>query len=271
MKGVEALDRHKVEYNALILVSTANVEKPEEVYDYLTDLGIYYHQYIPCVEFDDSGAPLPYTISGEQWGEFLVGIYDRWAARDTRRVSIRDFDAILQHLVNGTYSMCVSGGYCANYFVVEYNGDVYPCDFFVEKSKRLGNIMTDSWGRLQSSSRYHAFARQKADWNEKCSSCRYLRFCSGDCLKQRFYGSRDADSLSWLCEGWERFYEHAVPGFEKLALEVLNEQQYSLPPSQRQVYQRLPGIKIGWNDPCYCGSGKKYRLCHGTAVGSKKK
>ncbi len=271
MKGVEALDRHKVEYNALILVSTANVTHPEEIYDYLVDMGINYHQYIPCVEFDDGGFPLPHTITGVQWGDFLNRIYDRWNRKDTRKVSIRDFDALLQLLVNGTYSMCVHGGYCASYFVVEYNGDIYPCDFFVEKSKRLGSIMTDPWGRLQSSSRYSVFAEQKANWNDKCSGCKYLRFCSGDCLKQRFYGTRQPEKLSWLCEGWEQFYDHTMHGFEQLAVGILNERQTANPPAQRQFFDRLPGIKIGWNDPCFCGSQKKYRLCHGAAGNKRKK
>ena len=268
MAGVAALNRHKVEYNALILVSTANVDRPDEVYDYLTDMGVLYHQYIPCVEFDGAGNPLPYTISGRQWGTFLTRIFERWISSDTRRVSIRDFDAILQHMVNGTYSMCVHGGYCASYFVVEFNGDVYPCDFFVEKSKRLGNVSKDTWEDLQRSPRYHSFAKQKSLWNEKCSKCAYLRFCSGDCLKQRFYGPREPQNLSWLCEGWEAFYARALPDFERLAVDILNERSQSTSP-QGQRFSRLPPLKIGWNDPCYCGSGKKYRLCHGTAVSNK--
>jgi preprotein translocase subunit SecA len=29
-----------------------------------------------------------------------------------------------------------------------------------------------------------------------------------------------------------------------------------------QTYQRI-GEKVGRNDPCHCGSGKKYKNCHG--------
>jgi uncharacterized protein len=265
INGVEALKRHNVEYNALVLVSTANVERPDEVYDYLLDLGINFQQYIPCVEFDAEGKPLPYTISAQQWGNFLSRIFNRWYAKDTRTVSIRDFDSILQLMVNGTYTMCVQGGYCASYFVVEYNGDIYPCDFFVERSKKLGNITSDTWGDLQGSVKYEKFASQKAEWNHKCRGCSYLRYCSGDCLKQRYYGNRNSGNLSWLCEGWEQFYSGSLSGFEKLAVTFLNEQQASNPQQQRRFFDRLPKVKIGWNDPCYCGSKKKYRLCHGTA------
>ncbi len=269
LRGIDALNRHNVQYNALVLVSSANVSQPEMVYDYLKDLGIYYHQYIPCVEFDAQGKPLPYTITGEQWGGFLIGIFEKWLATDTRVVSIRDFDAIIQLMVNGTYSMCVQGGYCNQYFVVEYNGDIYPCDFFVEKRTRLGNITKDSWDELVHSRRYHGFASLKSEWNENCSRCKYLRFCSGDCIKQRYHVSRDSTNLSRLCEGWKAFYERSIPDFERLSVDYLNGRQAEVPEFQRRVFTKPPPVRIGWNDPCYCGSGKKYRLCHGTAVSSK--
>ncbi len=269
MRGIETLHRHNVSYNALVLVNSANVEFPERVYDYLKSLGILYHQYIPCVEFDREGNPLPYTISGKQWGRFLKGIFEKWMAGDTRVVSIRDFDAILQHMVNGQYTMCVQGGYCDHYLVVEYNGDVYPCDFFVEKGTRLGNITRDGWKTLRESPRYRSFARCKADWNQNCAKCGFLRYCSGDCLKQRYRNSRDARNLSWLCEGWKDFYGRAIPEFERIAVAYMNERQLDLPPGQRRVYNRPPALSIGWNDPCYCGSGKKYRLCHGTVVSKR--
>lgn len=266
MKGVEALNRNKVEYNALVLVSSANVEHPETVYRYLTDLGINYHQYIPCVEFDEDGNPLPYTITGDQWGQFLNGIFNVWRERDTRTVSIRDFDAILGVMVNGSYTMCVQSGNCTSYFVVEYNGDIYPCDFFVEKGTKLGNVAHTSWRQAQQSSRYNKFGRQKSEWNHVCAECEYLRYCSGDCLKQRFYGSRDPGQISWLCRGWKRFYQHTLPEFEKLAVAFMNERQATQAQHLRKPITQIQRPKIGWNDPCFCGSGKKYRLCHGKAA-----
>ena len=33
----------------------------------------------------------------------------------------------------------------------------------------------------------------------------------------------------------------------------------SLPQSERA---RVSPVKLGRNDPCYCGSGKKYKKCH---------
>lgn len=258
LQGIGILKRHQVEFNALTLVNSANVGHGREVYQYLCDLGIYYHQYIPCVEFDRNGQVLPYSISGRQWGEFLGAVFDQWIASDTRKVSVRIFDAILNLMVAGEYQLCHMGGHCSQYFVVEHNGDVYPCDFFVDAEKKLGNIMENSWGQLLASEKYLTFGGQKAGWNSHCNECHYLLYCSGDCLKHRFYGGENPAQLSWLCEGWQSFFEHALPGFKKLAQEISIGQGHPA--------GNIPNISCGRNEPCFCGSGRKFKKCHGLSL-----
>jgi uncharacterized protein len=248
-----------VEYNILVLVSSANVDRAKEVYRYLVDMGEMYHQYIPCVEFDEKGGNLPYTISGAQWGDFLCEIFGQWLKGDTRRVSIRLFDSILTMLVDRYANVCSMDTNCCQYFVVEYNGDVYPCDFFVQKKLKLGNVMDDTWDNLLSSPLYMDFGKRKSRWNAQCRVCPWLRFCAGDCPKQRFYGIEEPKQLSHLCEGWQKFYETTLPEFEKLAQSIREQRARTNPISNPPV----PEVKPGRNDPCYCGSGKKYKYCHG--------
>lgn len=216
VKGIETLNRHKVEYNILTLVSTANVEEPKKVFHYLVDNGFLFHQYIPCVEFDGDGNPLPWTITGEQWGRFLCSIFDQWLGGFTEKVSIRYFDSLMRYLFNNTQVICTQGRNCRQYFVVEHNGDVYPCDFFVEKGRKLGNIMQDSWSRLGSSETYKNFGRMKSRWHKRCVTCPFLKFCAGDCLKHRLYANNGPETLSWLCEGQRMFFEHALPELRRL-------------------------------------------------------
>jgi uncharacterized protein len=217
IEGIETLRRHEVAFNTLTLVSSANVEYPEKVYRYLVDNGFYFHQYIPCVEFDEEGNPLPWTITGEQWGRFLSTLFDIWVEEHTEQVSVRYFDALLEYMVHNRQVMCTLGRNCRQYFVVEHNGDIYPCDFFVEKDKLLGNVFTDSWTKLANSPVYKTFGRMKSRWNEKCVHCPYLKYCAGDCLKHRLYNSGDPRTLSWLCRGREMFFEHALPRLHQLA------------------------------------------------------
>jgi uncharacterized protein len=224
LRGIECLKRNRVEFNALILVNSKNVKKAKKIYRYLCEKDIFYHQYIPCVEFDSNGQLMPFAITGKEWGDFLCEIFDQWFKKDVYKVSIRLFDSILTLMVNGIYNVCHMGRNCCQYFVVEYNGDVYPCDFFVEKELKLGNIIQNSWEELRKSSKYFNFGRQKTMWNNQCDKCEYLSYCSGCCLKHRFYPPRSKDNnprqLSWLCQGWKQFYRHTLSHFRDIALSI---------------------------------------------------
>lgn len=217
LEGIAALRRRRVEYNILTLVSQANVTRPETVYDYLCEQDVRFHQYIECVELDAHGALQPFAVTAAQWGEFLCRLFDHWFRHDTHRVSVRLFDTILAQLVDGVCNTCASGTSCDTYLVVEHNGDVYPCDFFVRPELRLGNLLEDEWEALQASDRYCAFAAAKTRWDAACAACPWLRFCHGDCPKNR---GGSPERLSLLCEGWRRFYAHALPRLEELAQEV---------------------------------------------------
>ena len=261
MQGIKRLEKYEVEFNILVLVNAANVKRARELYHYYLEHGFHFLQFIPCVEFDENDQPYSYAISGEEWGDFLCEIYDLWYQHDTRKVSIRLFDSMLNLMVDNIRNICLFGRNCCQYFVVENSGDIYPCDFFVTPELKLGNIMEDEWEDLQQSRVYLDFGRQKPFWNRQCDTCKYLHFCSGDCLKNRIYGSgSDPRRLSWLCSGWQQFYEHALPGLRKLAEKIRIER------AQAEVRQRrstLPGppVSVGRNDPCPCGSGKKYKKC----------
>lgn len=260
LQGLETLRRARVEYNVLVLVNRDNAQRPAEIYRYLLDLGVTFHQYIPCVELDQEGRLEPYSVDGALWGDFLLGILDEWVKGDVRRVSVRQFDSVLTMLVDGTPNVCHMGADCRQYFVVEHNGDVYPCDFFVEPGLRLGNIMSDGWDDLAASPKFRQFGQQKSRWNESCSSCPFVRLCAGDCLKHRLYADGDPSHLSLLCDGWKRFYGRALPVFEALASGIRRDRAAA---EQRRVRAVVAAGPVGRNEPCPCGSGRKYKHCCG--------
>jgi uncharacterized protein len=231
INGLECLKRNHVEFNILTLVSDINIKKGKEVYYYLRDMGFHYHQYIPCVELDPNGQPLPFTVTGEAWGNFLCEVYDEWVKHDTHAVSVRLFDSIIAYLVHGVHDNCQMGTNCSHYYVVEYNGDIYPCDFFVDPELKLGNIKKRSWEQLARSKTYLDFGKQKSDWHKQCKNCEYLSYCAGDCLKHRSCDRKNPHQLSLLCSGWKQFYKHTLPGFEKLAMGIRAERLH--PPLAR--------------------------------------
>ncbi len=216
LKGIERLRRYGAAYNILALVNDRTVNQPGEIYRYFKDRGFLHQQYVPCVEFDAAGRPLPCSITGRDWGSFLCAVFDRWIGEDTRRISIRLFDSILEYLVSGKRTSCAMGTDCRQYFVVEYDGTVYPCDFFVRDGLKLGNIMDGSWEGFLDSPVYRRFGLGKSEAGGECASCPWLPFCQGDCPKYR-QAAGGKRSSSVLCEGWKMFYAHALPRLERLA------------------------------------------------------
>ena len=225
LDGIDCLRRNKAEFNILTLVSAANVRHGKETYRYLRDQGFLFHQYIPCVEMDPAGNPLPFSISGREWGDFLCAVFDAWIKNDVRTVSVRLFDGALSCLTGGPPTLCHMDRQCAQYYVVEHNGDVYPCDFFVDPALKLGNIMTDSWETLARSPVRHRFMHMKSEWHPCCAKCRHLALCAGDCLKHRLQRGASPDRLSSLCAGWRQFYDHALKDLRQLAAVVEEERR----------------------------------------------
>jgi serine-type anaerobic sulfatase-maturating enzyme len=266
MRGLDVLKRHNVEHNVLTLVNSANVKHPLEVYAYLKSLGLNYHQYVECVEFDEKNELMPFAVKPEQWGEFLCQIFDEWYKNDARKVSVRLFDSILVKMVDKHANVCAMADDCRQYFVVENNGDVYPCDFFVTPELKLGNILNDDWKSLYESQLYVDFGERKSQRNDKCGQCPYLSLCAGCCQKNRPGHGSIPGQLSALCHGWEIFYQHTLPRFKILANEIIRErQEYQRQEMQNRAMaanqQRQP--QVAKNAPCPCGSGKKFKQCCG--------
>jgi uncharacterized protein len=217
MAGINRLRRAGVVHNVLALVTDANVRHPEKIYQYLVDHGIDFHQYIPCVEYGSNGTLVPYAIGGDAWGDFLCRIFRRWYPRDVNRVSVRLFDTLMGRLGGEEGLQCSMQPSCGGYAVVEHNGDVFPCDFQVDKELRLGNIMEESWEELLASARYAAFCARKRDFHSDCAACEFLDLCGADCVKYRGgQWKTSSQQRSVLCDGWKKFYTLAVPRLKEL-------------------------------------------------------
>lgn len=202
VRGIRALEAAGAEYNILCVVSRVNAARPAEVYHFLRDtFTTRCHQYIECT----SSA---LAVGAEEWGSFLVGLFDEWAARDSREISVRLFDSILSQMLQGEPTQCSFSDTCAHYLVVEHDGSVYPCDFYVTPELRLGNVATHTWEEMVASPAYRAFARRKEEaLPAKCRDCRHFAFCRGDCPRSR----------QSLCAGWLRFFDHALPRLAEMA------------------------------------------------------
>ena len=221
METCRKLARAGIPVNILVLVSQANVHAPRQLYDYLTRCGFNYIQFIPCVETDARGRRLDFSISAGQWGDFLLSIFNRWVERDTGHVSIRLFESILAKLVHGTAIDCYNSDACNRYLVVESNGDVYPCDFYVRPEHRLGNLLEQPFGEILEDGRYRMFSSAKRNYSANCTRCAFLDLCMGDCPKYRAGENASGERRSsLLCSGWKHFFEASIDRFRYLAASI---------------------------------------------------
>jgi uncharacterized protein len=214
MQTIELLKTNRVEFNILCVLSTANVGKPKEVYRFYRSLGIEHIQFIPLAEFDGLGNRLPFTITPEQYGRFMVEIFELWWP-ERRKVRIRHFDNIAEGVAGQKPGTCTMHETCDSYVVVEYNGDVYPCDFFVETGWKLGNIHDDTWSEIARRSSRYQFASKKTILHPECARCEWQSLCHGGCPKFRHGPRRRFEDLDYFCAAYKMIFGRTVEPLRK--------------------------------------------------------
>jgi uncharacterized protein len=210
MRGLRYLQQHGVDFNVLCVVSQANVGRAAEVYRFFRSLGVEHLQFIPLAEFGPDGSPLSSTITAAEYGAFLCELFEQWWP-ERRTVRVRFFDNIAEAIAGHTPGCCTMHDSCDSYAVVEYNGDVYPCDFFVEPGWKLGNTDVDSWPEIARRQRRQAFASTKRVPHAECAVCEYQAICHGGCPKLRYARQQRFDDLDWFCGAYKQIFARAVP------------------------------------------------------------
>jgi len=221
MKAIQRCQKYKVEFNTLILLNDKNAAHPDRLFAFFIENGIQYLQFITCLERDPStGKVLDFSITARQYGEFLCRIFDRWYDYGPDKLSIRDFDSILAFCIAGKHTICTFDKQCSDYIVIEHDGDVFCCDFFVTPKWRLGNIFETPIEKLAYDTKKRTFARAKQNICNKCLLCRHLAVCRGGCQKDRVIGISQQPQESYFCESYKRFFDYAMARFMQLAAAI---------------------------------------------------
>lgn len=215
-----------VDVNALSVVTDHSAAHAEEIYAFHKELGLDHMQFIPCVETDpaDPSRAASFSVSAERYGEFLVKIFDLWLADvhdGVASTSVRYFDSVFHTYVGLSAPDCTLAERCGNYLVVEHNGEVFSCDFFVTPEWRLGNVLEGDLVGMLNSARQREFGEMKAMVPDECRSCRWLRHCRGGCTKDRLRDPADRGSMHF-CRSHMMFFEHADGSLRNLAAEWLS-------------------------------------------------
>jgi uncharacterized protein len=297
LRAARLMQAHRVEFNVLTTVHAGNADHPLEVYRFLRDeVGTKYIQFIPIVErvtsdllplansgwgprgrdarplyVQDGGLVTDRSVTSDAWGRFLTGVFDEWVTRDIGTVFVQMFDAALASWVGAPASMCIFAETCGNAVALEHNGDLYSCDHFVEPKHKLGNIRTVHMLELVDSSQQKAFGAVKRDsLPAYCRSCAVRFACHGECPKNRFISTPDGEpGLNYLCSGYKAFFTHIDRPMRMMA-DLVRRGRYADEVMPLLAAERAQAFRSsGRNDQCPCGSGRKFKRCHGMAGGER--
>jgi len=264
LRGYKLLRQFKVPCDILCVINAENVQHPLQVYRFFKEIKAQYIGFLPLVERqpEAENGVSPRTPPAKALGLFLSVIFDEWKTHDIGKVIVQNFEEVAQTALGQEHALCIFRKICGDFPAIERNGDFFPCDHFVDHEHRLGNISDVSLTDLLESPEQRTFGRAK--WEtlpQYCRDCHVLEMCYGGCPKDRFLQTPDGEpGLNYLCEGYKHFFYHCQPfitGLKTLKHRRSKEQPNTI--SHPRVKQNSD--KIGRNDPCPCGSGKKYKKC----------
>jgi uncharacterized protein len=286
MRGLAHLRARGVEYNTLTTLHAANADHGGEVYRFLRDeCSSRFHQYIPIIERVAETAEdgtVPWTswrdrplyvqagehvtgrsITGRQYGRFLIDVFEEWVRRDVGEVYVQMFDVALANWVGEHPGLCIHSETCGLALALEHTGDLYSCDHFVEPRHRLGNIKEEHMLELVASPQQRRFGLDKRETlPQYCLDCDVRFACHGGCPKDRFISTPEGEpGLNYLCSGYKDFFHHVDRPMRFMAERL----RRGGAPSEIVGLYAAEDARRGRNDPCTCGSGRKWKRCHGRA------
>jgi uncharacterized protein len=216
MRALELLRTHGVEFNVLVVISTANVDHPEAVMRFMVENDIRFCQVIPCTEPAEGGGLSERSITCGQYGEFMTRLFDAWVAGDDPGYYVRHIDNWL-HLYFGLVpEYCEYRRDCSNLLTVEWNGDVYPCDFFVQERYRMGNVLERTLQQMLGGGAWREFVRRAEHVPSACRGCEWLAFCHAGCYRHRAKLGLGPDEKPYLCAANERIFGHVFGRLDEL-------------------------------------------------------
>jgi uncharacterized protein len=289
VRAAGLLKAHGVRFNALTAVTRQSSERPLEVYRFLVELGAEFLQFIPIVErvpddaarqlgldlaappersAQDEAQLMPWSVHPERFGQFLIEIFEEWVGKDVGRIFVQLFDVALGAWTGAGSSVCVFAEECGDALIIEHDGGVYACDHYVYPDHLLGNVGATSLDELARCEGQLAFGRAKAaTLTRQCRDCRFLFACHGDCPKHRFATSADGEpGLSYLCPAYLRFFDHVEPYMQTMARLLAAGRPAADIMAILAEHDREQAMRTARrNDPCPCGSGRKFKHCCGAA------
>lgn len=212
MQAARRMEKYKVEFNILTVVYAATARHIAKIYEAYKKQNFRYLQFIPCLDPLQNPAE-SFALTPERYADFMKRLFDCWY-RDLMAgnyISIRQFDNYIGMLRGYPPECCGFSGVCALQNVIEADGSVYPCDFYVLDEYRLGNLCTDRFEEIEQRGKESGFVEASAPLPEECRRCRYAALCRNGCRRHRIGGPA---GVNRFCKAYQEFFDYS---FERMA------------------------------------------------------
>ena len=224
METARLFQEYQVEFNILTVVTAQSSKRIKRIYQYFGEQGFTYQQYIPCIDpFEENKGSLSYSLTPDRYGKFLKDLFDYWYQdwKDGHPVYNRTFENWVGMLLNYPPESCNMMGICSEQWVIEADGSVYPCDFYVLDDWKLGNIRSNSFEEMNQAREALDFVSLSRNVPDKCKECRWYPLCRNGCRRDRtLLSDGRTPGLNSYCESYQDFFSYAYPRLLEMARSI---------------------------------------------------
>lgn len=227
METARLFDKHKVEYNILTVVTANVAKKISKIYKFYKSEGFHYMQFIPCLDplYEERGK-YAHSLTPKLYGRFLKDLFDEWYkdVKNGEFISERYFENLLQIMLGYYPETCGRLGICTKQNIIEADGSVYPCDFYVLDEYRIGNLTVDTFEEIDQRRGEVGFVEPSLYKDSECKACRWYNLCYGGCRRDREPVIDQRASRNYFCSSYQDFFEYAFPRLQEVA-QIIKERR----------------------------------------------
>lgn len=219
IETITMLKKYKVDFNILTVITAPMAREVKRIYNFYKTNQFVYQQYIECMDpLGEAAGSCEYSLTADQLSHFLKQLFDMWY-QDMMRgqyVYIRYFENIIMILAGHIPESCTLRGKCGKQWVIESDGSVYPCDFYVLDEWKLGNLSVQSMEQIEIQREKSGFLKHTYDIPDACKQCKWFLLCKNGCKRNRENGLGKPGSKNKYCEAYKEFFDYAYSRFLKV-------------------------------------------------------
>lgn len=213
IKTAKLFKKYEVDFNILTVITDQTARHIKNIYNNYKKHDFRYLQFIRCIESKEQKDE-NIGLTPENYKNFLNELFKKWYydIKNGKYISIRYFDNLIRMLMGLDPKACEMKGYCSMQNIIEADGSVYPCDFYVTENWQIGNVKENSFLELYEDRKTKKFIEQSTKYPQKCKNCQWFQICRNGCKRDRAQ-----NNLNKYCISFKRFFEKNIDQLVKLS------------------------------------------------------